>query len=86
MVRFGQSRLQVCGHGDAQPDEELGATLGKMASAGEFQTTPGYLQPNIQLPVPTDVGVSCKDYSNKVPCLEESVLLTRIKRYFTETN
>lgn len=35
MVRFRQSRLQVCGHGDAQPeDEELGATLGKMASAG----------------------------------------------------
>ena len=49
------------------------------------QTTPGFcLQPNIQLPVPTDVGVSCKDYSNKVPRLEESVLLTRIERYFTE--
>ena len=50
------------------------------------QTTPGFcLQPNIQLPVPTDVGISCKDYVNKVPHLEESVLLTRSERYFTET-
>ena len=35
MVQFRQSCLRVCGHGDAQPeDEEQGATLGRMASAG----------------------------------------------------
>lgn len=51
------------------------------------QTTPGFcLKPNIQLPVSTDVGISCKDYVNKVPHLEESVLLTRSERTSQKQN